>query len=180
MSNMQDHTLMAYFKNPGELMHAAEKTRDAGYRKFDAFSPFPIHGMDHAMGLKPSFVGVVSAIGSFCFFLIAVALQWWTSAVEYPLVLSGKQYFSYQAFVPIMFELSILGAALSAIFGMFHYNKLGFLYHALFNSEKFKCVNDDGFALGIEVADPLYDAGKTKEFLSSLNPIEIEMIGEEA
>ncbi|MEZ4819198.1 MAG: DUF3341 domain-containing protein [Bdellovibrionota bacterium] len=105
---MVDHTVMAYFKGPAESIHAAKQAREAGYRKYDTYSPFPIHGMDHAMGLKPSVVGLVSAIGSFCFFLIALSLQWWTSAVAYPLVLSGKQFFSYQAFVPIMFELSYL------------------------------------------------------------------------
>jgi len=179
MAEVKDYALMAYFENPNELIQAANKARDAGYRRFDAFSPFPIHGMDDAMGLAPSKVGVISAIGSFCMFLVAVALQWWTSAVAYPLVLSGKTFFSYQAFVPIMFELSILGAALCAILGMFHFNKLGFLYHPLFNSKKFGSVNDNGFALGIDTADPLFDVEKTKQFLESLKPIEIEMIGEQ-
>ncbi|MCB0272632.1 MAG: DUF3341 domain-containing protein [Bdellovibrionales bacterium] len=175
----KDFALLAYFKTPSELLHAAQKAHEAGYRKFDAFSPFPIHGMDHAMGLKPSVVGVISAVGSLTFCGIAILLQGWTSAIQYPLVLSGKEFFSYQAFVPITFELSILGAALFAILGMFHFNKLGFLYNPLFNSEKFKVTNDDGFALGIEVRDPMFDDAKTMAFLQSLQPTDIEMVKEE-
>lgn len=180
MSNpMKDHTVLAYFESPRDLIHAAEKVRDAGYKKFDTFSPFPIHGMDQAMGLKPSMLGYVSALGSLALLSVALLLEWWTSTQAYPIVVSGKPLFSYQAFVPIMFELAILGAALAVVLGMFHFNKLGFLYHPLFNSEKFKKIGDDGFALGIEVTDPLFDQDRTLTLLKSLKSIDIEMVGEE-
>lgn len=175
----KSYALVAYFNTPKELLHAAKVTKNTGFKKFDAYSPFPIHGMDDAMGLKASKLGIIAAIGSVCLGSFAMFFQYWTSAVDYPLVLSGKEYFSYQAFVPITFELSILGAALATILGMFAINKLGFLYHPIFSAKGIEVVTDDGFALVIEAADPTFDVDKTKAFMETLSPVRIEWVGED-
>ncbi|MEZ4704916.1 MAG: DUF3341 domain-containing protein [Bdellovibrionota bacterium] len=171
--------ILAQFENPAQLIHAAEKTRDAGYKHFDCYSPFPIHGMDAAMGLKRSPLGWIAAMGAFGGFSSAVAMQWWMSAVDYPLVLSGKPFFSYQAFVPITFELTILGAALGAVFGMFALNKMPQFYHPIFESPAFmKKVGDDGFFLGIESQDPKFVEQDTQRFLESIGAKGLEVVSE--
>ncbi len=168
--------ILASFENPGELLHAAEKVRDAGYKKFDCHSPFPIHGMDEAMGLGGSVLGIIASVGSLCFGGGVLGLMWWCSVKAYPLVLSGKELFSYQAFVPITFELCILGAALFTVFGMFGLNKLPKLYHPLFNSKKFESFSDNGFFISIESADPKFDLSQTQTLLTSIGGKNIEVI----
>lgn len=170
--------ILASFKNPSDLLHAAEKIRDAGYKKFDCHSPFPIHGMDDAMGLKASSLGFIASLGALLVGGSAILLQWWCSTQGYALVLSGKQFFSYQAFVPITFELCILGAALFTVFGMFALNKLPTFYHPLFNSKKFESFGDDGFFVSIEQADPKFDINQTRSFLQSIGGTDIEVIEE--
>ena len=112
--------VLAEFENPGELLHAAEKTRDEGFKKFDCHSPFPIHGMDDAMGMKPSILGFIvfamAAAGGTGGFL----LQAWVATTAYPLVISGKPFLSGQAFVPVTFELTILLAAFGAVLSLIH------------------------------------------------------------
>ncbi|MCC7460570.1 MAG: DUF3341 domain-containing protein [Proteobacteria bacterium] len=176
MSQSKTYGLLASFEGPADLVHAAEKVRDAGYKKFDCHSPFPIHGMDDAMGLKRSSLGKIAAFGSLMFCSAAIGLQWWASTQAYPLVLSGKEFFSYQAFVPITFELSILGAALFTVFGMFALNRLPTFYHPLFNSKKFETFSDDGFLISIEAADQNFDMQKTTALLQSIGGKDIEVI----
>lgn len=174
--SQKTYGILASFENPADLLHAAEKVRDAGYKKFDCHSPFPIHGMDDAMGLGGSVLGIIASVGSLCFGSGILALMWWTSVKAYPLILSGKQLFSYQAFVPITFELCILGAALFTVFGMFALNRLPTLYHPLFNSKKFESFGDDGFFMSIESADPRFDLNKTKALMESIGGKNIEVI----
>lgn len=176
MSENNIYGILATFEGPADLLHAAEKVRDAGYKKFDCHSPFPIHGMDDAMGIKPSSLGLIAAFGAVCGGSAALGLQWWASTLAYPLVLSGKQFFSYQAFVPITFELSILGAALFTVFGMFGLNRLPTFYHPLFNSKKFESFGDDGFLLSIEKADKKFNMEQTKTLLNSIGGKNIEVI----
>lgn len=169
--------VLARFKDPQALYHAAEKVRDAGYKKFDCHSPFPIHGMDEAMGLKRSPVGwlagLMATLGGGGLF----ALQWWTSSVNYPLVISGKPYFSFQAYVPITFAGAVIGAAVAAVFGMLIINKLPRLNHPLFNSDKFN-YSDDGFFVSIESSDRQFDRNKVVEFLKSIGAQEVEVISQ--
>ena len=172
------HGILATFETPSELVHAAEKLRDAGYKNFDCHSPFPIHGMDDAMGEKPSKLGFVTTLGAICVGGSAILLQWYCAAVAYPLVLSGKPYFSYQAFIPITFELSILGAALFTVFGMFAFNKLPTFYHPLFNSKKFESFSDDGFFISVEQNDPQFDLDKTQTLLKGAGSKDVEVIEE--
>lgn len=168
--------ILAEFADPGELLKAAEQIRDAGYLKFDVHSPFPVHGMDNAMGLKHSPLGYISGIAGFIGCAGAMGLQWWTSAVEYPLVISGKPFFSFQAFIPITFELTILFAAIATVFGMFHLNRLPHLFHNVFYSEQFAKVTDDGFMVSIEADDKKFDPDKTKAFLESIGGTSLEFI----
>lgn len=169
--------VLARFDGPQSLYHAAEKIRDAGYKKFDCHSPFPIHGMDRAMGLKRSpigwIAGLLAALGGGGFF----ALQWWTSTIDYPLVISGKPYFSFQAYVPITFAGAVIGAAFAAVLGMLIINKLPRLHHPLFNSDKFN-YSDDGFFVSIEAADRQFDREKTASFLKSIGAEDVEVISQ--
>jgi hypothetical protein len=169
--------VLARFDGPQSLYHAAEKIRDAGYKKFDCHSPFPIHGMDQAMGLKRSpmgwIAGLLAILGGGGFF----ALQWWTSTIDYPLVISGKPYFSFQAYVPITFAGAVIGAAFAAVLGMLIINKLPRLHHPLFNSDKFN-YSDDGFFVSIEATDRQFDREKTAAFLKSIGALEVEVISQ--
>ncbi len=169
--------VLARFDGPQSLFHAAEKIRDAGYEKYDCHSPFPIHGMDRAMGLKRSpigwLAGLLAALGGGGFF----GLQWWTSAVNYPLVISGKPYFSFQAFVPITFAGPVIGAAFAAVLGMLIINQLPRLNHPLFNSDTFN-VSDDGFFVSIKAGDRKFDREKVAAFLKSIGAEEVEVISQ--
>jgi hypothetical protein len=160
--------VLAEFANPAELLHAAQKLNDLGYKKFETWSPFPIHGMDDAMGLSGSKVPWITLGGGLTGLSIGLLLQWWTGAVDYPLVIAGKPYFAWQFALPVTFELSILLSAFGTVFGMFALNMMPRPYHPLDNVPAFRRVTDDKFFLSIEVSDPLFDMEKTKALLSEL------------
>ncbi len=166
--------VLAEFSNPYELLKAAEKIRDAGYKKFDCHSPFPVHGLDAAMGLKPSKLGWFVAMGGATGAAVALLMQWWMSAVDYKIVTSGKPFFSFQAFVPITFELTILFSAFTVVFGMLLLNLLPRLNHPVFNSEQFKKVTDDSFFISLMADDPQFNSEKVKEFLESTGGKNVE------
>jgi len=170
------HGILAEFSNPGTLIKAAEKVRDAGYTKFDSHSPFPIHGMDKAMGLQRSKLGFVVAGACGTGAAVGLGLQWWTSTIAYPIVVSGKLLFSWQAFIIVTFALFVLFGALSAVFGMFHFNKLPQLHHPLFYSENFKKFSDDGFFISIEANDKIFNENDTLKFLESIGGNQVEVI----
>lgn len=178
MSNPIGKTLglIARFESTGALLSAAKIMRDAGYTRFDCHSPFPIHGMDQAMGLKRSplgwIVGLCALIGGSGGF----ALQWWSHSVAYPLVISGKPYFAFQAYVPVTFALAVLSAAIAATVGMLILNGLPRMHHPLFFSEKFARFSDDGFFVSIDSSDPKFDAMTTRQFLSSIGGSDIELL----
>eukprot|EP01043_Picozoa_sp_COSAG02_P082877 COSAG02_NODE_21010_length_806_cov_1.360679_1_plen_126_part_10 len=119
LSKIVDYGVLAEFANPTELLLAAEKTKAAGYKHFETFSPFPIHGMDDAMGLKPSILGWIVFCGGTIGLSAGMGLQTWAQVVAYPYIISGKPLFSYPAFVPVAFELLVLFAAFATVFGMF-------------------------------------------------------------
>jgi len=172
------HGMIAEFEGPQQLLHAAEQVRDNGFIRFDCHSPFPIHGMDEAMGEKRSplgwIVGIMGLLGGGG----ALLLQWWTSAVDYPLVISGKPFFSLPAFIPVTFELTILLAAFGAVFGMFALNKMPQWFHPLFFSDRFAKVTDDGFFVSIEAEDPQFDPEKNRQFLESIGATYTEVLEE--
>lgn len=170
--------LLAEFENPQILYTACEKVRDAGYKQWDAYTPFPVHGLDKAMGIPASKVPWVALGGALTGMCTAVMLQWYTSAVEYPLVISGKPLFSWPAFVPITFELSILFGAFGAVLGMLAINGLPKPYHPLFSSERFARVTDDKFFIAIEVGDEKFDAASTEAFLKEIGAVYVEMVAD--
>ena len=168
--------ILARFENPKILLLAAEKVRDKGFMKFDCYTPYPMHGLDDAMGLKRSILGYVVGGGALGGAALGLLLQWYASAYAYPIVISGKPFFSWQAFMIITFVTMVLGGALSALLGMFHLNRMPTYNHPLFNSEIFKRASDDGFFITIESEDDLYDENNTIEFLSSIGGKDIEVI----
>lgn len=179
MNNTQTKNIvgvLARFENPSDLMAAAKKTHDAGYNNFDCHSPFPIHGLDAAMGLKRSPLGWIVGLGGLVGTSGALALQWWTSTIDYPLVISGKPFFSYQAYLPVSFALGVLMAAATALIGMLALNGLPRFNHPVFNSTNFSRASDDSFFVSIEKNDPMFDTAKAKSFLESIGGTDIEVL----
>lgn len=171
--------LMAHFDNPAALLEAAQKVRNAGYKKFDCHSPFPIHGMDRAMGLKRSSLGWLVGAAALAGTSGALALQWWSSSVAYPLVISGKPFFSFQAYVPVTFALGVLLSAFTALVGMLAFNGLPRLHHPVFYSDNFARTSNDAFFISIEADDPLFEIEKTSAFLTSTGGKNPEVLKEE-
>ena len=167
---------LARFAGPKELYHACEQVRDAGYRRWDAHAPFAVHGLEKAMGLKASKLPFISLILGLSGAGGGMLMQWWVHTIGYRLVISGKPFFSWQAFVPITFELGILFAALGAVLGMFAFNQLPMLHHPLFRSKVFERVSDDGFFVSIESWDPKFDAMQTVDFLRQLGAEDVELV----
>ena len=176
MSSKQIYGILVRFDNPKKLLYAAESVKEEGYIDFDCHTPFPVHGLDDAMGLKRSIIGYIVGVGCVIGASAGLLLQWWSSTIEYPVIISGKPFFSWQAYMIITFVLMILGGAFSALIGMFHINKMPTFHHPLFNSETFKKATDDGFFISIESADPQFDFNDTKEFLESLGGKNIEVV----
>ncbi|MBN1212719.1 MAG: DUF3341 domain-containing protein [candidate division Zixibacteria bacterium] len=179
IKNIKTVGLLAQFDDPAALVHAAEKVRDAGYKKFDCHSPFPIHGMDAAMGLKRSRLGWIVGLAALIGTSGALGLQWWTSSIDLPMVISGKPFFSFQAYVPVTFALGVLLSAVAALVGMLALNGLPRLHHPVFYSDNFTRATDDGFFISIETEDPLFDTDRTKSFLASLGGKNLEELREE-
>ena len=170
--------IIAEFAGPQELLSAAEKVRDAGFRKFDCHSPFPVHGMDDAMGLKRSPLGYIVGFMAFCGLAIGLHLQWYSNVYLYPFIISGKPVFSFQAYAPVGFGLAVLLGAFAAFFGMLALNKLPKLFHPVFFSENFKKFSDDGFFISIESNDPNFDEVKTADFFKVTGAENIEVLKE--
>lgn len=170
--------ILAEFSSAAALLKAAEKIRDAGYKKFDCHSPFPIHGMDRAMGLKRSPLGWIVGLAALFGTSTALGLQWWTSTVDYRLVISGKPFFSFQAYVPVTFALGVLLSAITALLAMLILNGLPRLHHPIFYSDRFVKASDDGFFVSIEADDPMYDTEKTRGFLESIGGTNPEVLRE--
>ena len=168
--------ILAEFENPAQLLHAAKKLKNAGYKKFDCHSPFPIHGMDEAMGMRRSPLGWI--VGSVAFFALisGFTLEWWTSTIDYPLVISGKPFFSYQAYGPVAFAIMVLSSAFTALLGMMVLNKLPMWYHQIFDSEKTAKITNDSFVVSIDTDDPNFDQTKTKSFLENIGGKNLEVI----
>jgi len=178
MTPKQIYGMLAEFKSPKLILKAAEAVKNEGYINFDCHTPFPVHGLDDAMGLKRSIIGYIVGFGCIVGASGGLLLQWWSSTVAYPVVISGKPLFSWQAFMIVTFVLMILGGAFSALIGMFHLNRMPTFHHPLFNSEKFKKASDDTFFVSIEFKDPKFDMEDTKKFLLSIGGENIEVVEE--
>jgi hypothetical protein len=165
--------MAAEFDNPAALIAAADRAREAGYQKMSAYSPYPVEGLDEALGPKREYLPLIVLIGGILGGLTGYLLQYFTAVVTYPLNIGGRPLHSWPAFIPVTFECTILGAALSAVFGLLALNGLPQPYHPLFHLPRFSRVSRDLFFLCIEHRDPLFDLVKTREFLVGLNPTEI-------
>lgn len=186
-ANRTPYGLIAEFETPGQLLEAAEKVRKAGYRWWDCCTPFPVHGLDGAMGIKPTILPIMVFFAGLTGTFAAFALQAFTNAADfsiwalvwvtgYPYLISGKPLISLPAFIPVIFEVTILLAALTAVFGMFTMNGLPRLHHPLFNSNRFRRVTDDRFFVVIEARDPKYFRSRTETFLESLGATAVEEV----
>jgi Ni/Fe-hydrogenase subunit HybB-like protein len=168
--------LLAEFATPDALLRAAATVRDAGFRAWDAYTPYPVHGLDKAMGLKrtplPWLVFAAGAAGC----ATGLALQWFTNAFDYPILVSGKPYFSVPATIPVAFELTILFAALAAVFGMLGLNRLPQLYHGLFARPRFRRATDDGFFIMLDATDPSFDATRSETLLREAGATGVETV----
>jgi hypothetical protein len=166
--------LLAQYENPAQIYHACEKVRDAGYSVWDSCTPFPVHGLDKAMGIKPTVLPWVVLIVGLSGSTGILAFELWTSMSAYPIIVGGKPLFSLPAFVPIWYEITVLSSCLAAFFGNWVLNGLPRLNHPAFASKAFERVTDDKFFLLIESSDPLYDAERTRALLSSTGASHIE------
>ena len=161
--------ILAEFPTPADLYHACEAVRDAGFTRWDAHSPFPVHGLEKAMGLRRSPLPWIVLGAGLTGAAFGFGLQWWVHASAYPLVISGKPYFSWPAYIPITFELG-------AVLGMFALNRLPMHHHPLFRSNIFERVTDDAFFISIESWDPRFDPSATRKLLESLGARNVELL----
>ncbi len=177
--------VMAEFTTPAQIMKAAEKIRDAGYRWWDCHTPFPVHGLDKAMGIKPTILPILAFFGGLTGAVLGLILEVFTNSTGfdfwlivpvrgYEFLISGKPMHSYPAFIPVIFELTILMAASAVFFGMLIFNKLPTFYHPVFKSRRFARVTDDRFFLVIESRDPKFSRRKTRALLEELDPVSME------
>src|SRR5581483_5143820 len=168
--------LMAEFENPADLVRAAEKTYAEGYRKIDAYSPFPIEELADAIGFHKSGVPLVVLIGGILGCVGGYMMQYWISAINYPINIGGRPLNSWPAFIVVTFEMTILFAGLAAVFGMLALNGLPMPYHPVFNVPRFVFATKDRFFLIIFSSDAKYDAMETRRFLESLAPRSISEV----
>jgi hypothetical protein len=164
----QPYGLIATFNTAPALYHAAEQVRDAGYRHWDCITPFPVHGLDKAMGLRRSIVPRISLAGGITGFFTGMTMIWWTGAWDYPLIVGGKPLFSPMFAFPVSYELTILFTAFATIIGMFVLNKLPMHYHPVLKYEHIRRGMDDTFFIVIEARDPRFNLANTKALLEKV------------
>jgi Protein of unknown function (DUF3341) len=170
--------LLGEFERPEELVRAAAGAREAGYRRMDAYTPFPIHGLSDAMGFRPTKLPLVVLAGGLVGAVTALGMMWYSTTIHYPLNVGGRPLASWPMYVPITFELTVLFAALSAVFGMLGMNGLPMPYHPVFNAPRFAFASRDRFFLCIETRDPLFDLTNTRAFLNRLGAKEVVEVEE--
>ena len=161
--------VMGEFGKPEELLHAVEKVRGAGYRRFDAFAPFPVEGLSEALGLKRNLVPAITLLGGLAGGLGGFGFQYWAAAIAYPMNIGGRPLNSWPAFIPVTFELTVLGASLAAVFGMLALNKLPQPNHPVFNVHRFTHASSDRFFVCIESKDRKFDLAECARLLEEVH-----------
>jgi hypothetical protein len=170
--------IMAEYETPADAMHAAEQVRDAGFRRWDVFTPFPVHGMDKAMGLKNSKVGWFSFLGGVTGYTSGMLMIWFLNKIDYPILIGGKPMFSPFSAFPPSYELTILLGAFGAIGGMLFLNRLPRLHHPLLKNRRFALATHDRYFVVIETSDPKFDEVQTRKMLEAAGSIHIELVEE--
>jgi mono/diheme cytochrome c family protein len=177
---MSDKILYSYtgiFETPDDIIHAAEKVSKDGYTKYDVNTPYPLHGMNKAMNLPPSKLGYLSLVVGLSGALAALLTMYWMSAVDYPIIVGGKPLFSFPAYVPVMFEVTVLSASIATVLGMlFIFFKLPNNSHPLQGTEYMKMVSSDKYGISISADDPKFDESVIKNLLSELHAKHITAI----
>jgi hypothetical protein len=156
------------FEKPEQLVHAAAKIREAGYRYYESYTPFPVEGLPQAMGMRRNLVPLITLIGGLCGGLGGFGFQYWCNVYSYPLNIAGRPLNSWPAFIPVTFELTILCASLSAVFGMLALNKLPQPHHPIFNANRFSHASQDRFFVCIQARDKKFNLAETARFLQGL------------
>lgn len=170
--------MIAEFDTPEELLHATKRAYEAGYRSMDAYSPFPIHGLAEAMGVKKTYVPVITLLGALSGTIAALSLQYFTMVWHYPYMAGGKPFNSWPSWMPVTFELTILFGAFAALGSMLAFNGLPRPYHPIFNAKRFERASSDGFFLCIEKTDSQYHADSVRNFLQELKPVDVSEVME--
>ena len=172
--------LLVEFDDAHDLVDGCEKVRDAGYTRWDAHTPFPIHGMDAAMGIQGTKLPWFVLIGGITGMTLGLAMIYWLNAVDYPYIISGKPLFGWPAAVPVTFELTVLLSAFATFFGMWGLNGMPKLSHPLFSNDRFHRATSDRFFIVIEKDDPKFDSARTRELLESLGGLGVDEIHDQA
>jgi hypothetical protein len=175
-SGVRVHGVLAEFDTPAAVYHAAEKVRDGGYKAWDVHSPFPIHGIDEAMGIGRNILPVLVAVGAFSGAGLGYLMQYWMTAVDYRLVVQGKPYGAWEPFTPVTFELGVLAAAFTALLGMLMLNGLPRWNHPLFRKDRFLRSSDDKFFIVVESSDPKFDPRATRDLLTAAGATHVEVV----
>jgi len=178
MNNTKVWGIMAEYSTPRAIYNACKKVRDAGYKKWDACTPFPVHGLERAMGLSASYLPWLVLIAGLAGGILALIGTSWVSVIEYPLNIAGKPLLSIPAFIPIIFEVTILFSALTTVFGMLAINQLPRFNHPVFNNTRFKQVTDNKFFIIIESQDINFNMKETLQLLESTDAVIINTIGD--
>lgn len=177
---MKEKILYGYsgiFNSPDEISHAAEKATEIGFTKFDVHTPYPLHGMNKAMNLAPSKLGYVALILGLSALMGAIFSLWWVSSIEYPIIVGGKPFFSFPAFVPVMFEVTVLTASVGTVLAMlFFFFKLPNNSHPLHGTEYMKKVSSDKFGLFIQAEDAKFEENAIKSFFESVHASEVNAV----
>jgi hypothetical protein len=171
--------VMGEFSTPQELIHAVEKVREAGYRRVNAYSPFPVEGLSEALGLKRNMVPFITLLGGLVGGIGGFGLQYWAAAITYPMNIGGRPLNSWPAFIPVTFEMTILGAALSAVFGMLALNKLPQPHHPVFNVPRFTHASSDRFFVCIESRDPQFRIAEAARLLEQVHAHHITEVSDD-
>jgi hypothetical protein len=171
--------VMGEFDSPEQILAAAKKAREAGYKHVTAYTPFPVEGLAHAIGFRWTAVPLLTLIGGLGGGLTGFGLQYWVAVITYPMNIAGRPLNSWPAFIPVTFELTVLGASIFAVFGMLALNKLPQPYHPVFNVERFARASTDRFFLCIEARDPKFSVAETARFLQSVEAQHVNEVKDE-